>query len=177
MDMVVDYTIYVGYMIPKCKQVLEKFREKDLPVFWSNWLRRSNDGMYGALDRFYGDTGVKSMLNPMYIYAEKGSKTMPELAPTEEEMKMGRVIKSAHLSKFADVDKNGRSIFAQQLQELGVDTLVILGAWTEDCVLATAADAADKYNIDVVIVSDGVGTATPAHFSALYVTMFILTPN
>jgi nicotinamidase-related amidase len=169
MDIMVDYIPFVGYLIPKARQVVEKFREKDLPVFWSNYLRRSNDKMYGALDRFYGPRGVKSTLNPMYVYAQNGGDTVPELAPTDAEVEQGRVLKSGHLGKFADVDETGRSIFAQKLQKLGVDTLFIVGSWTEDCVLATTTAAVDDYNIDVVLVSDGVGTATPDHFAALQV--------
>jgi nicotinamidase-related amidase len=169
MDIMVDYIPFVGYLIPTARQVLDKFREKDLPVFWSNYLRRSNDKLYGALDRFYGPRGVVSTLNPMYVYAQNGGDTVPELAPTEAELAKGRVLKSGHLGKFADVDETGRSIFAQKLQELGVDTLFIVGSWTEDCVLATTTAAVDDYNIDVVLVSDGVGTATPDHFAALQV--------
>ena len=32
------------------------FRSKGLPVFTSNWIRRPDDGLYGAFDRFYGPT-------------------------------------------------------------------------------------------------------------------------
>ena len=46
---------------------------------------------------------------------------------------------------------SGRSTF------LGVDTLVIVGAWSEDCVAATAFDAVDKYNLDTVVVEDAIG--------------------
>ena len=40
---------------------------------------------------------------------------------------------------------------------------------SEDCVPATAFDAVDKYNLDTIIISDGVATATPGHFPALKV--------
>jgi len=167
MDMMIDYVPYVGYMIPEAQKVVAAFRDRGLPVFWSNYLRRSNDGLYSALDRFYGPTGVVSGLNPMYVYAENGGQTVPELAPTDEEVKLGRVLKSAHLNKFADVDENSNSIFAAKLQELGVDTLVIIGAWTEDCVFSTVTDAVDRYNLDIVLPKEAVGTATPDHFPGM----------
>ena len=44
---------------------------------------------------------------------------------------------------------------------------VVIGAWTEDCVTATAFDASDRYGLDVIIVEDAVGTATGAHQKAI----------
>eukprot|EP00747_Dinoflagellata_sp_TGD_P035753 gnl/TRDRNA2_/TRDRNA2_138055_c0_seq1.p1 gnl/TRDRNA2_/TRDRNA2_138055_c0~~gnl/TRDRNA2_/TRDRNA2_138055_c0_seq1.p1 ORF type:complete len:430 (-),score=73.88 gnl/TRDRNA2_/TRDRNA2_138055_c0_seq1:237-1346(-) len=167
MDIMIDYIPFVGYLIPEAKKVLEAFKARGLPVFWSNYLRRSNDGLYGALDRFYGPRGVDSFMNPMYVYAKDGGETVPELAPNKTEVNIGRVLKSTHLNKFADVDAHGKSIFAKKLQSMGVDTLVIVGSWTEDCVYSTAAEAVDKLNIDVVLVREAVGTATPDHFPGL----------
>jgi len=175
MDLVEDYRIFVGYLIDNVVPLQAAFRSKGLPVLTSNWVRRPDDGLYGALDRFYGSTGVATFENPMYIYAEDGSLPMAEIAPTAEEIETGWVIKSNHLSKFADVDAEGRSIFYKKLKAAGVDTLVIVGAWTEDCVSATAFDAVDKYNLDTVVVTDGVGTATPAHFPGLSVMKAALT--
>lgn len=103
----------------------------------------------------------------MYVYAENGGQTVPELAPSDEDIRMGKVLKSSHLNKFADVDEHGKSIFATKLQALGVDTLVIIGAWTEDCVVGTVAEGVDMLNLDVVLVKEAVGTATPDHFPGM----------
>ena len=129
MDLVEDYRGFVGYLVDKVAALQKAFRDKDLPVFTSNWIRRPDDGLYGALDRFYGTTGVKEAYNPMYIYSEGGAKPMTEIAPTKEEFATGKVIKSMHLSKFADLDKDGRSTFWKKLKALSIDTLVIVGAW------------------------------------------------
>jgi len=166
-DMIEDYRQYVGYLVPKVLPLIKAFRKLDLPIFWSNWLRRPDDGFYGALDRFYGPMGVKSKQNPAYVYAQNGSLPMTELMPTPEEVAKGRMFHSAHLSKFADLNEEGQSSWFLKLKALGVDTLIVTGAWTEDCIAATAYDAVDKYNIDTVIVTDGVGTATPSHFTGL----------
>lgn len=168
-DMIEDYRPYVGYLILKVTPLIDVFRQYDLPIFWSNWLRRPDDGLYGALDRFYGPRGIKSKQNPAYVFAKNGSVPMAELMPNQREVYLGRMIHSAHLSKFSDVDEHGQSLFWKELKHLGVDTLVVLGAWTEDCIIATAFDAADKYNLDVVIVSDAVGTPSPSGFAALEV--------
>eukprot|EP00746_Dinoflagellata_sp_MGD_P024678 gnl/MRDRNA2_/MRDRNA2_157957_c0_seq1.p1 gnl/MRDRNA2_/MRDRNA2_157957_c0~~gnl/MRDRNA2_/MRDRNA2_157957_c0_seq1.p1 ORF type:complete len:433 (+),score=62.42 gnl/MRDRNA2_/MRDRNA2_157957_c0_seq1:77-1375(+) len=167
-DVMIDYIPFVGYLIPEIKPLLEAFRARGLPVFWSNWLRRANDGLYGALDRFYGPTGVKSQMNPMYVYAPNGGQTVPELAPTEKEKDLGRVFKSTHLNKFFDVDPHtGKSFLAEQMQKMGVDTLVLVGSWTEDCVIGTVSSAVDHYNLDVVLVNKAVGTATPDHYPGM----------
>lgn len=168
-DMVEDYRIYVGYLVPKIQPLIKAFKDAGMPVFYSNWLRRPNDKIYGSLDRFYGPAGVKSLENPMYIYAKEGSYPMKELAPTDEEIKAGHMIHSAHLSKFADVTDDGKSYLREEMKEHGIDTLVVTGAWSEDCITATAFDAADTENLDVVIIEDGVGTATPGHYPALEV--------
>lgn len=166
-DMIEDYRQFIGYLIPKIRALIDAFKEAGMPVFWSNWLRRPDDKIYGALDRFYGPAGVKSAENPMYVYAKEGSFPMKEVAPTDEDVAAGRMIHSAHLSKFADVTDSGKSYLREQLGQLGIDTLVMVGAWSEDCIIATAYDAVDTENLDVVVIQDGVGTGTPGHFPAL----------
>jgi len=204
MDMTEDYRPYVGYLNDNIAALQSSFRSKGLPVFTSNWIRRPDDGLYGALDRFYGSAGVRSRENPTYIYLENGTLPMKEIAPTGEEIAAGLTIKSSHLSKRAAAPPvrprrraarshrpvrpaqvcrrrlarpphlppprrrdavgdasmtrpSGRSTFLLKLRALGVDTLVIVGAWSEDCVAATAFDAVDKYNLDTVVVEDAIG--------------------
>lgn len=36
------------------------------------------------------------------------------------------------------------------LKAWGVDTVVLVGAWTDDCIAATAFDAVDRYGLDMV---------------------------
>jgi hypothetical protein len=98
-----------------------------------------------------------------------GNITMREVAPTSDERLLGSVVHSDHLDKFDDLGLDGRSLLAEKLQALRVDTLVMTGAWTESCVLATALDAVDQQHFEVVIVKDAVGASTPSHFAALEV--------
>ena len=46
------------------------------------------------------------------------------------------------------------------LRAWGVNTIVLAGAWTDDCIAATAFDAVDRYGFDLVIVKDAMATAT-----------------
>merc|ERR1712023_50177 len=85
-DMQYEYKTYVDYCVPHVKELIATFRDLKLPILWTNWNRKSDDGLYGAIDRFYGD---------------KGHVTLEELAPQTEE-EMSRMIQSLHLSKFAD---------------------------------------------------------------------------
>mmetsp|Transcript_68208 Transcript_68208/g.181504 ORF Transcript_68208/g.181504 Transcript_68208/m.181504 type:complete len:326 (-) Transcript_68208:81-1058(-) len=158
-DMEKGYESYVRYIVPPVKKLLQKFHELKLPVVWTNWVRRHNDGMYGAIDRHYGPRGVKEELNPAYIFDEEGIKTVDELAPETDEER-SRTINSLHLNKFSDLDEEGREILFPMLKAWGVNTIVLTGAWTDDCIAATAFSAVDDYGMDVVLIKDAVATAT-----------------
>jgi nicotinamidase-related amidase len=54
----------------------------------------------------------------------------------------------------------------EKLKAAGVDTVVIVGLWTDECILATAYGASSR-GYDVVVVSDAVGTGTPNQEAAL----------
>lgn len=67
---------------------------------------------------------------------------------------------SFHLSKFTDLDEDGREILFPMLEAWGVNTVVVCGAWTDDCIATTVFDAIDKYGYDVILVHNGCATAT-----------------
>ena len=46
------------------------------------------------------------------------------------------------------------------LEAWGVNTIVLCGAWTDDCICTTVFDAVDKYGYDVILVNNGCATAT-----------------
>jgi len=166
-EMIEDYRPYLGYLIPKVKPLVDEFRAQGMPVLFSNWAHRPGDGLYGGLDRAAGSAGLSTKTNIQFTYKDGGLYPMKELMPTEEELRMGHFIKSIHLNKFADLDSAGRSILADRLAALGVDTLVLTGGWTNACIIATALDAVDTKNLDALIVSDAVGTAMPGQESLL----------
>lgn len=151
-DMLEGYRPFLGYLVPSISPVLEEFRAQSLPIFWT--------------DRWSHGAGVPATLMPRHVDKVNASSIMTELQPTKSEIHQGRVLRSTHLNKFADLD-GGRSALADWLQSMRVDTLVITGAWTESCILATAMEAVDQRGLDVVVISDAVGSATPSHFAAL----------
>lgn len=98
-------------------------------------------------------------MNPCYVFGENPTETVDELAPaTADELSCS--ISSLHLSKFADLDEEGREILFPMLEGWGVNTIIVTGAWTDDCLSATAFDAADKYGYDCILATDGIATAS-----------------
>ncbi|CEM38409.1 unnamed protein product [Vitrella brassicaformis CCMP3155] len=138
--------------------LLAAFRKAGMPVVWSYWARRWQDGKTGSMDRFYGDAGTDSQLNPNYIWMDNGFEIMHEVAPTKEEEHM--IVPSEHLDMFSNMDKDGYSIIHGMLQKLGVDTIVTVGAWTDECILATALSGFQK-EYDSIVPWDAVGTPSP----------------
>merc|ERR1719487_1227702 len=63
---------------------------------------------------------------------------------------------------------DGQGTLHEELQKLGVDTIVQMGAWTDDCIIATAFQGF-SLQYDVVVVEDGVSTASKQHFNAIEV--------
>ena len=66
---------------------------------------------------------------------------------------------SLHANKFADRDADGEPILLPMLRDANVDTVVIVGAWTDYCVAATALAASDSWGLDAVVVTDAVASA------------------
>ncbi|MEX2549706.1 MAG: isochorismatase family protein [Nitriliruptoraceae bacterium] len=60
---------------------------------------------------------------------------------------------------FWTFDDNGESYLDGKLRTLDIDTIVIVGLWTDECVLSTAY-AGNSRGYDVVVVDDAVATAT-----------------
>lgn len=98
---------------------------------------------------------------------------LPEVAPINEEEKRRVMHKSYSLDMFDErpmewLVPSGQGTLNSELQSLGVDTVVLLGAWTDDCVISTAFHAF-SLQYDVVVVEDGVSTASKQHFNAIEV--------
>ena len=58
------------------------------------------------------------------------------------------------------MDSEGREILFPMLEAWGVNTIILCGAWTDDCLCTTVFDAVDKYGYDVILISNGCATAT-----------------
>lgn len=117
--------------------------------------------------------------NVNFIYTDDGAETISELAPISE-VERGREIMSAHANKFADRDASGAPILYPMLQSLGVDTVVVVGAWTDFCVLATVIAAVDTWGFDTVVPTDAIASAMAisddtAHSGLDIINLFALT--
>mmetsp|Transcript_38807 Transcript_38807/g.91262 ORF Transcript_38807/g.91262 Transcript_38807/m.91262 type:complete len:384 (-) Transcript_38807:69-1220(-) len=171
-DMEKEYIPYVGPIIPNCELLLKAFRAAGLPVFWSVWWRFGpDDGYFNTMDRFYGPKSWNTSTNALYIHSKDGADVIPSLSP-QTDLEWDRFMhKSYSLDIFDEhsvawVTGKLTGTLHDELQKLGVDTVIGVGAWTDDCVLS-AAFHAFSLQYDVIVVEDAVSTASLAHFAAL----------
>eukprot|EP00438_Fugacium_kawagutii_P016649 Skav205669 [mRNA] locus=scaffold458:481719:483121:+ [translate_table: standard] len=173
-DMQVEYQDYVQGIVPPIVALLEEFRKAELPVFWSTWWRWGpEDGFFNSMDRFYGPIGWNTSLNALYNHKANGGDVLPEVAPKTPEERKRVMHKSYSLDMFDEspmewLVPEGQGTLHMELQKLGVDTVVQVGAWTDDCIISTAFHAF-SLQYDVVLIEDGVSTASKQHFNAIEV--------
>lgn len=173
-DMQVEYRDYVQGIVPSITALLQVFREANLPIFWSTWWRWGpEDGFFNSMDRFYGPIGWNTSLNALYNHKPNGGDVLPEVAPKTLEEKKRVMHKSYSLDMFDEspmkwLVPDGQGTLHSELQKLGVDTVVQVGAWTDDCIISTAFHAF-SLQYDVVLIEDGVSTASKQHFNAIEV--------
>merc|ERR1712039_605453 len=91
---------------------------------------------------------------------------MGELAPTAKEVADGWFYHSKMMDMFWVFRPDGKSYLDEKLKAEGVDTVVIVGLWTDECIVSTAYAALSR-GYDVVVPSDAVATATAHHEKAL----------
>lgn len=173
-DMQVEYDSYVRGIVPNVKLLVDAFRQAGLPIFWSTWWRFGpDDGYFNTMDRFYGPIGWNSSLNALYIHKPNGGDVLAEVAPMTEQERRRVMRKSVSLDMFDErvmqwMLPGGQGTLDEELQKLGVDTVVQVGAWTEDCITSTAFHAF-SLQYDVVVIQDAVSTASSAHWPAIQV--------
>lgn len=173
-DMQVEYLDYVQGIVPPIMELLDGFRKAKLPIFWSTWWRWGpNDGFFNSMDRFYGPIGWNTSLNALYNHKPNGGDVLPEVAPKTLEERKRVMHKSYSLDMFDEspmewLVPDGQGTLHTELQKLGVDTVVQVGAWTDDCIISTAFHAF-SLQYDVVLIEDGVSTASKQHFNAIQV--------
>jgi nicotinamidase-related amidase len=171
-----EYRPYAGGILPNLVKIVDAFRtartEHDgVCIAWSAWSRRFDDGISNAMDRWYGPRGLRpdNPENAAYVFTgAAGLKPLAEIAPTEEEVADGWFYHGKHLDMFWTFNDDGTSYLDEKLKALGIDTVVIVGLWTDECILATAY-AGSSRGYDVVVVGDAVATATDNHQRALTV--------
>ena len=172
-----EYRAYAGGILPRIERILGAFRAArdahgdGVEIAWSAWTRRFDDGISNAMDRWYGPRGLRPEKpeNAVYVFSgAPGLEPLAEIAPSEAERADGWFYHGKHLDMFWTFDEAGNSYLDGKLKARGIDTIVIVGLWTDECVLATAY-AGNARGYDVVVVGDSVATATANHEIALTV--------
>ncbi len=171
-----EYRPYAGGILPNLVRVLETFRRArsnsdGVCIAWSAWSRRFDDGISNAMDRWYGPKGLRpdNPENAAYVFTgAPGLKPLAEIAPTDNDISDGWFYHGKHLDMFWTFDENGNSYLDEKLKAHDIDTIVIVGLWTDECVLSTAY-AGNSRGYDVVVVGDAVATATDNQETALTV--------
>ena len=162
-----EYRPYAGGILPNVIRLVDAFRaarsEHDgVCIAWSAWSRAFDDGISNAMDRWYGPRGLRpeEPENAAYVFTgSAGVKPLAEIAPTDAEEADGWFYLGKHLDMFWTFDEHGASYLDEKLKAEGIDTIVIVGLWTDECVLSTAY-AGSSRGYDVVVVGDAVATAT-----------------
>ena len=166
-----EYRAYAAPIISNLAKLVAAFRARGAPVVWSSWSRQFDDGISNAMDRWYGSRGLRAEApeNAVYVFeGEAGLAPLEEIAPTAEERDAGWFYHSKMLDMFWVFRPDGKSYLDEKLKAAGVDTVVIAGLWTDECIVSTAYAALSR-GYDVVVVGDGVATATAHHDKALAV--------
>ena len=162
-----EYRPYAGGILPNVIRLVDAFRaagsqHDGVCIAWSAWSRAFDDGISNAMDRWYGPRGLRpeEPENAAYVFTgSAGVRPLAEIAPTEAEEADGWFYLGQHLDMFWTFDEHGASYLDEKLKAEGIDTVVIVGLWTDECVLATAY-AGSSRGYDVVVVGDAVATAT-----------------
>jgi len=171
-----EYRPYAGGILPNLITLVDTFREAQsksdgVGIMWSAWTRTFDDGISNAMDRWYGPKGLRpeDPENAVYVFnGAPGMKPLSEIAPTEEEVADGRFYHGKHLDMFWTFDENGNSYLDEKLKAADIDTIVLVGLWTDECILSTAY-AGNSRGYDVVLVRDAIATATANHEIALQI--------
>ncbi len=171
-----EYRPYAEGILPNLVKLRDTFKDKKkthdgVCIVWSSWTRHFADGISNATDRWYGPRGLKpeDPENAAYVFhGSKGVEPLSEIAPSEKERSEGWFYHGKHLDMFWTFTEDGKSYLDEKLKALDIDTIVISGLWTDECVLATAY-AGSSRGYDVVVVEDAVATATDDHETALRV--------
>jgi len=141
-----DLGANVDDVVAQTGRLLERFRERDLPRYFTTV----------AFEESYGDAGRFVEKVPALKELQLGTEAVAvddRLEPVGDE----RVILKKYASAFFGTD------LATELTTSGVDTLVLAGVTTSGCVRATAVDSL-QHGYRTIVPADAVGDrAEPPH--------------
>jgi nicotinamidase-related amidase len=131
-------------VIPNVLRVLEAFRRRSLPVFHVVRVHRADGSDVEIIRK------ERFRTSPFAVEGTIGAAIIPDLIPAPGEYILKKVRMSAFLQTELDLI----------LRSLGVDTVVIAGIQTPNCIRTTAFDAV-AYNYVTFLVQDAVAAQTP----------------
>jgi len=136
-------------VIPGIRTVLQQFRDRNLPVFHVLRVHRADGSDVEIIrqDLFRGQ--------PFAVEGTKGAAVIDELLPLPGEY----VIKKTRMSAFLGTELD------LMLRTLNVQSLVVTGIQTPNCIRTTVFDAI-AVNYPVVVVGDATGAKNGAIHAA-----------
>lgn len=131
-------------VVPNNKKILDIFRNKNMEVIFAMIECHKNNGMDRSLVQ--KSTGFNELLLPK---GSEDSKIINELSPINDEIIITKTTDSAITGT------NLRLI----LSNMGIDTLVVTGVFTDQCVSGTVRSLADE-SFNVWLIEDACMAAT-----------------
>lgn len=131
-------------VIPNNKRLLDHFREKGLEVIFAQIVCHKKDGSDRSLVQ--KATGFNELLLPKGC---KDADMVPELTPIEDEIVITKTTDSAITGT------NLRLV----MHNMGIDTVVVTGVFTDQCVSGTVRSLADE-SFNVWLIEDACMAST-----------------
>lgn len=131
-------------VIPNNKKLLDLFREKKLEVIFARITCHKKDGRDRSLD--HKATGFNELLLP---FGDEAGEFIEPLKPIEDEIVV---------TKSTDSALTGTSL-RLMLHNMGIDTVVVTGVFTDQCVSCTVRSLADE-SFKVWLIEDACMAAT-----------------
>lgn len=131
-------------VVPNNKRLLEFFREKKMEVCFAKIQCQKKNGSDRSLDQ--KATGYNELLLPP---GTPSAEIVPELAPREDEIVV---------TKTTDSALTGTSL-RLWLNNMGIDTVVVTGVLTDQCVSGTVRSLADE-SFKVWLIEDACMAST-----------------
>lgn len=140
----VSWTPYASAIVPNLKKVLKACRANLVPVIHviRHYTEDASDVELPRVENF--------LKRPFVVGGTPGAEIVPQLAPTEGEP----VIIKKRWSAFF---RTGLKVL---LEEKGLDTIVVGGIFTPNCVRTTVYDAV-SYDLNVFVLGDGTASEDP----------------
>lgn len=131
-------------VIPNNKRILDTFRKKRMEVVFAKIQCQKKDGRDRSLVQ--KATGFNELLLPP---GSKDSEIMPEIFPIQDEIVV---------TKTTDSAITGTNL-RLMLSNMGIDTVVVTGVFTDQCVSGTVRSLADE-SFKVWLIEDACMAAT-----------------